>query len=207
MARRRNWFRNRFDGGTGSGQGFRSPPGEPERYFANGEQLLYACRRHPIVLEPALVVWFVSGALLVFALAEGEGPVTVIAFVVFAGGSLWLVGRFSQWWMRRYVLTNTRILLIEGVLSRRVRGVPLKLVIDTNYHRTLGGRLFGYGDLELNLSGQPGLRMLTMLPHPDVMYRWIVSLIGDGGSPSDGPPGPHRPPRPWGPWRPRELPE
>jgi hypothetical protein len=71
---------------------------------------------------------------------------------------------------------------LAGVLSRRVTALPLRMVIDTSYHRTLMGRLLGYGDLQLNLSGQPSLRTLTTLPRPDEMYHSIVYLLGPGGA-------------------------
>jgi hypothetical protein len=96
---------------------------------------------------------------------------------VVLAGTVVLVWRAWEWWITRYVFTNERVLLIEGILSRRVRGLPLKAVLDTTYHRTLGGRLRGYGDLELNLSGQPGLRKLTSLRQPETTYHLVLSLI------------------------------
>jgi len=59
-------------------------------------------------------------------------------------------------------------------------------VLDTTYHRTLSGRLLRYGDLELNLSGQPGLRRLTSLPRPDTLYHlilWMTSVRDAGARP------------------------
>jgi hypothetical protein len=176
--------RGRSGGGSGRSTGNGTGNGEIKGYFGPGERLLYACRRHAIVLEGPVVVLFVSVALyLVATHGQTDGVLRAIAGVVLAGATGFFVWKLLGWWMRRYVVTNDRILLIEGVLTRRVRGLWLKLVIDTTYHRSLGGRLFGYGDLELNLSGQPGLRKLETLPHPDVMYRWIVFLIGDGDVP------------------------
>jgi hypothetical protein len=155
--------------------------GELLKYFGSGERPLYCCRCHLVVLEFPLVVWLVSGVLYALGRYGLNVPVPRgIARGVLLAGSGFFAWRIADWRKRRYVLTNVRVLLVEGVFSRRVRGLLLRLVIDTTYYRTLWGRLFGYGNLELNLSGQPGLRTLAMLPHPDVMYRWIVSLTGDG---------------------------
>jgi len=151
-----------------------------ERYLGPNEHVVYATRRHSVVLDSVAAVWL--GALVV-GLAAGlasqahpgshldqMGAAVLLAVSLFFGWKSW------RWWVARYVLTNQRVLFIEGILSRRVNGLPLESVLDTTYHRTLAGRLFGYGDLELNLSGQPGLRKLTSLPQPDLIYHLILSL-------------------------------
>lgn len=70
-------------------------------------------------------------------------------------------------------------------------------MIDTAYPRTVSGRVLGYCDLEVNLSGQPGLR-LTQLPNADEVYGLILRLLSTnepagrttdppGGAPSTPP--------------------
>src|SRR5207302_3700840 len=100
-----------------------------------------------------------------------------IGAAVCLAGAAFLGCRIWQWWMARFVFTDQRVLVIEGILSRRVNGLPLKSVMDTTYSRSIGGRLRGYGDLELNLSGRPGLRKLTALPRPDAIYQLVLRLI------------------------------
>src|SRR2546430_7824590 len=133
-----------------------------KKYLGPREHVIYATRRHPVVLSSAVAVWLIG---LVLGLAAGlsysagggnaqlswAGAAVVLAGAAFFGWRAW------QWRMARYVLTSERVLHIEGILSRRVNGLPLRSVLDTTYHRTLAGRIFGYGNLELNLSGQPGL--------------------------------------------------
>src|SRR2546430_5474604 len=149
---------------------YESPAPRPGigRYLGPGERVIYSTRRHSVVLGSAVVVWLIALALglasgLSFPPQEGSrlsamGAAVILAGTAFFGLKAW------RWRAARYVLTNDRILLVEGILSRRVNGLLLRSVLDTTYHRTLPGRLFGYGDLELNLSGQPGLRKLTSLP-------------------------------------------
>ena len=150
------------------------------RYLSPGEHVIYATHRHLVVLNSAVAIWLATVALgLVGGLASrtyrgfylGQaGAAVSLAGTAFLGLRVW------QWWVARYVLTNDRVLLLEGVLSRRVHGVPLGSVLDTTYHRTLTGRLLGYGDLDLNLSGRPGLRKLTSLPRPDYLYHLVMVL-------------------------------
>jgi membrane protein YdbS with pleckstrin-like domain len=100
------------------------------------------------------------------------------------GGWIVLAGAFVlgwktwAWWVARYVITDERVLLIEGVLARRVRAVPLSKVTHTDFRRSLLGRILGYGTLSLDSPGSHnGLRELTSIPRPDEIYRLIMSLV------------------------------
>src|SRR5438128_11034591 len=119
-----------------------------EKYLAPGEYVIHASRRHPVVLRFAVAGWL-SALVLGLALSPAPrghrglyldqvGVVISLAATVFIGWKVW------QWWTARYVLTNDRVVLVEGVLSRHVHGVPLRSVLDTTYHRTFTGRLLGY---------------------------------------------------------------
>jgi uncharacterized membrane protein YdbT with pleckstrin-like domain len=141
---------------------------------------MYATRRHVVVLDFAVAVWLATLALgLVAGLASRTYPGAYLlqaGTAVSLAGTVFLAINVWRWWAASYVVTNERVLLLEGVASRRVHAIPLRCVLDTTYHRTFIGRLLGYGDLELNLSGQPGLRRLTSLPRPDHLYRLVLVL-------------------------------
>jgi Bacterial PH domain len=164
---------------AGSRGGF-CGPSAVAGYLSPSEHVLYATRRHPVVLNSAVAIWLATlglGLAGEFASHTYRGAYLVQGVIAlclvgtgFLGWNAW------QWWMASYVLTNDRVLLFEGVFSRRVHGVPLRNVLDTTYHRSLTGRLLGYGHLELNLSGRPGLRTLTSVPNPDHLYRLVLVL-------------------------------
>jgi hypothetical protein len=151
-----------------------------ETYLGPGERVMYVTRRHSVVLGSAVAMWL--GALMLGLIAaltsRGHGGLLLswAGGAVVLAGTLFLGCKTWQWRAARYVVTNDRVLLIEGILARRVVGLPLRGVLDTTYRRTLTGRVLGYGDLELNLSGRPGLRKLTSLPRPDTLYYLILSL-------------------------------
>jgi hypothetical protein len=153
----------------------------PIRYLTPGERLIYTSRRHTVVLAISFAVFVVALALGLFLGAESSRWPTYHLGPIGAGitllGTLYFGWRAGQWSLTRYVITNQRILLIEGLVARRITALPLRLVIDTTYRRTIGGRLLGYCDLELNLSGHPGLRSLTRIPNADRVYSLILRLL------------------------------
>ena len=151
------------------------------RYLTPGERLIYASRRHTVVLSNSFAVFLVSLVLGVVAAAQSHRWPAAHLGLVGAGiallGTLFFAWRAGHWALTRYVITNERILLIEGLIARRITALPLRLVIDTTYRRTIAGRILGYCNLELNLSGHPGLRSLTRVPNADRVYALILRLL------------------------------
>lgn len=154
-----------------------------DRYLSPAERVIHSCRRHAIILVRPAIYWLgalVAGAAIGFLVS----PRTSDSFADSIAG--WLVLGFTgyclvkvlQWWMARYVITDQRVLLIEGLVRVRVSAIPLAKVTDTTFSRSLSGRIFGYGDLLLDSPGeQPGISTLTCLPRPDELYRLIASLV------------------------------
>jgi hypothetical protein len=158
-------------------------PEWPVRYLLPGERLIHFSRRHTVVLGTSFAVFLISLALGLSIGAESYRLPTYHLGQIGAGitllGTLYFGWRAGQWSRTRYVITNERILLIEGLVARRITALPLRLVIETSYRRTIGGRLLGYCDLELSLSGHPGLRSLTRVPSPDQFYMLILRLLSE----------------------------
>jgi uncharacterized membrane protein YdbT with pleckstrin-like domain len=152
-------------------------------------------RRHPIVLADAFGIWFLATAgILILATRPGMGnDVHGLAFVLFLLVSLYFVGKISEWWIDEYVITNKRVIKIEGIVTRRISTIPIGKITDTSYRRTWLGRLLKYGDMVLDTPGQDKyLPMLNKLSRPDEVYKIIMSIaIGGGPVPAQQP----RPPR------------
>jgi Bacterial PH domain len=172
------------------------------RYLTPGERLIYASRRHTVVLSNSFAVFLVSLVLGVVVAAQSHRWPAAHLGLVGAGiallGTLFFAWRAGHWALTRYVITNERILLIEGLIARRITALPLRLVIDTTYRRTIAGRILGYCNLELNLSGHPGLRSLTRVPNADRVYALILRLLSGHEDELLKEPEPHLAPAPDG---------
>jgi hypothetical protein len=60
---------------------------------------------------------------------------------------LWALWTLVAWRRRIVALTDCRLILVTGVLSRRVSGLPAALLSHSGLRQTLLGRVFGYGTL------------------------------------------------------------
>ena len=139
-----------------------------EHYQAPNELVLSVTRRHPVVLVSTVVA---CTCVVLVGLATGIGVAVIPPSAVFLAWRIW------RWRVACYVLTDQRLLFVDGIVYTRVRGLPLQRVLDATYRRSVAGRLFGYGTIALTIEGQPGLRTLRTISRPDALYFSIHKLI------------------------------
>jgi len=110
-----------------------------------------------------------------------------IAFLVVT----WFVARMAwrvlQWEFERVVITDEKVIHIEGVLQRRIASTPLAKVSEFTVRQSLLGRVFGYGSLVVDVPGgrDQALHGLAFIPDPAGVYR-MVSDLGRRGRAKEG---------------------
>jgi hypothetical protein len=150
------------------------------------ERIHLVTREHGIVLlRPflrAAVAVVVFGGL---ALEVSSSPLPTVfrwAVAILAGliVSLSLVGllrRVGRWNHRRLVITDRRVLLRSGTLSRRVTSVPLHALHDLQIHVSGAGRVLRYGSVIVTANGRRApLLGLRRLPDPDLVFALLLGL-------------------------------
>jgi uncharacterized membrane protein YdbT with pleckstrin-like domain len=58
------------------------------------------------------------------------------------------------WRSRCWILTDRRLIRHTGVITIQERSIPLSNIQDVNYTASLFGRLFNYGNLDVESAGQ-----------------------------------------------------
>ena len=137
-------------------------------------------RRHPAVLLKPFLVFL--GVLLfvgwVSARLPPGSPLVDLLWYAALAVLAYVVWQVAQWAADRLYITDRRILLASGLLTRRVAMMPLSKVTDMSYQRSVLGRLFGYGEFVLESAGQEqALRNIRYLPSPDLLYLEVCDLM------------------------------
>jgi membrane protein YdbS with pleckstrin-like domain len=149
------------------------------RYLFPTERFRGEWKRHWVHLVPPLLV----GAIVTFALGYTTGVVArynepilaTIAMLIWLAVIIWVIWRLALWFFDRFVLTNKRVMVIDGIITRRVAMMPLLRVTDMKYEQSPLGRLFNYGTFVLESAGQDqALREVKHLPHPNELYLRVV---------------------------------
>lgn len=160
-----------------------------ERYLLTSEQRVISVRRHAALLARPFAE--LAAALLVAGWVTAQVPAANLFVDLLWWGVLAVLARtlwqVLEWANDRLIVTDRRILLVSGLLTRRVAMMPLRKVTDMTYERPLLGRLLGYGEFVLESAGQDqALHRIGYLPSPDGLYREISQLLfGPDGVPPD----------------------
>ncbi len=156
--------------------------------LGDGEHIKVVARRHPLFLAGRIGL-FILGAIILI----GAGIWTAFSYSMYVSLALWIVSlvpigfavlRFIAWRNELYVVTNYRIIQVEGVLSRRVFDSSLEMVNDILMTQPLFGRMLNYGTIEIITGSDIGLNKLDALKDPFAFKRAIVdsrNLLADHG--------------------------
>lgn len=108
----------------------------------------------------------ILGALLLVALLNVFGQligVNIPAFIsVFAGLALLLIPAFYHLKHKivRYTLTDSKIEINEGLISKTTRSVPLRTIQDVTVSATVPQRMLGFGNLIIENAGESNSRVV-----------------------------------------------
>ena len=163
-------------------------PRELARYLLARERLVADVRWHPIaLLRPTLVL---LGLLTLFGWVAAGLPEHSVLAPVLPIGLLLLLGWYAfvvvAWRNERLVVTDRRLLLLSGLVSRRVAIMPLRKVTDLTYETPLASRVFddyGWGTFIFESAGQDqAFHRIPFVPHPDELYRQLSEeIFGEDG--------------------------
>jgi hypothetical protein len=174
--------------------------------LATGEHITYRSKQHPFVfiwgarytilalIIAVVVLWFRAG----LDPDTGAGPIGTflsLAFaILFFGGiavAIWTGLRYVN---QEFVLTNRRVMQVEGVLNRNATDSSLEKINDAVLRQSVFGRMFDYGDLAVLTASESGIDSMKMLRSPiafkkamlDAKHDFEVDIQRSGMAP--GPP-------------------
>lgn len=145
-----------------------------------GERILADSRQHWVVLiRPfATTLLLVLVALVVLTLLplSGELRVFLLLGVILVGVAVVNL-YYWTWRAHEYVLTDQRVILNEGILSKFSRSIAIDRIQDLTTFQGLWGRTWGFGDIELESAGREGAEALTKVPRPQELRNAIFAQI------------------------------
>jgi hypothetical protein len=149
------------------------------KYLMGHEDSRITVRRHPAALMVPVALAF--GGLVLAGTANawaGVNDITMLLWWVWLALLGWLIWKLIGWSMLYFIITEYRVILISGVLNRRVAMMPLNKVSDIKLDRSVLGRMFGYGTIVIEGSGQDqALRNVVYMPYPEQLYLDISSTL------------------------------
>ena len=145
-----------------------------------GERILVSSSRHWVVLlRPIATTILVAIVLLVILIVlplASELRLFLMLGVALAG-ILAINLYYWGWRAHEYVLTDQRVILNEGIISKFSRSIAIDRIQDLTTFQGLWGRTWGFGDIELESAGREGGEMLSTVPRPQQLRNAIFAQI------------------------------
>ncbi len=168
--------------------------------LSTGERVMHREKQHWFVFvwgaRYTILAVIVGIVLAIFGnglSSPARDALNVIAIVLFVGGVALLTWTTLRYWNQEYVLTNRRVLQVEGVLNKRLADSSLEKINDAVLTQSVFGRIFGFGDLEVLTAAETGISRFRMLVNPiqfkkamlDAKHEYELDVAGGyvGGPP------------------------
>ena len=153
-----------------------------DQYLGNGERMIH--NDHPsfrsfMVQNTLLFAGFLILAVLFLGISF-RGSLVAAGFLLLVLCVVLLVLVLKRLGDRytSYVVTDTRIMRISGVISRRAHSIPWVRVTDLTIEQSFSGRLFGYATLHIESANEDsGLRDLDGVSDPMQFNQFVVDMV------------------------------
>jgi uncharacterized membrane protein YdbT with pleckstrin-like domain len=153
--------------------------------MTTGETIVVRERQHWLALllesRTALALFLLAAVTwLLGVMLDTTAPALtdILGWVALASlllGLLILFFRAWQWWAQDYLITNRRILKVEGIINKRSADSSLEKINDAVLEQNVFARLFGYGDLDILTAADTAIDRYRMLNHAPAFKREMLN--------------------------------
>lgn len=131
------------------------------------EKILVIIRQHWIKLALPFIAWLLASALLIiFAGTTG--------FIITLVTALYPMYEYLNWKNNLWCVTNLRVVDESGFFSRYSKESPVDKINNVEYDQSIWGRLFGYGNVDIQTAAEMGETTYTMIHHPKLLKDTIT---------------------------------
>jgi uncharacterized membrane protein YdbT with pleckstrin-like domain len=145
-----------------------------ESQLLPNERIVARTARNKIVLVLPMLFAVVFAAAGVGALLSHQAVGLVVLLLVLAaaiGGIAWMLYRSAD-----FAVTTSRLILKQGLISRRTLELQLNKVEAVNVDQSLFGRILGYGTLQVGGTGGTK-EVFSIVNHPDAFRTAVQAQI------------------------------
>lgn len=155
----------------------------PKKLLSDAETVVLETHPHwkTLVLPVlALLATLVLAGFLLAVVDDSTGRY-VIAGVAAVLAVVFFLVPFLRWRTTLFVITDKRVVVRSGILSRTGRDIPLSRVNDVTFSHNLLERILGCGTLVVESAGERGQVQLTEVPHVEQVQRTLYELAENVG--------------------------
>lgn len=142
--------------------------------LGDGEEIIFSTRQHwfiPLahVLTETVLIGLLIAAAFVVPAAFKQIPAQLVYIGAAALGIIVFfsaLGDILRWQNEQFVITDRRVLQLQGVVNKHVLDSSLEKINDVQLEQSWVGRLFNYGDLQILTASDEGINRMRAIERP-----------------------------------------
>lgn len=140
------------------------------------EKLLFETRKHWFfLLIPFMIALALIALSLYIYLTLKEKNNLYLSIPVLS--ILYFIYRYYSWKNNLWAVTNIRVIDESGVFTINSKESPIDKINNVAYRQTLIGRIFGYGDVQIQTAAEMGETSYTSISHPDKLKEALSNAM------------------------------
>jgi hypothetical protein len=154
-----------------------------DRLLADGERIALRSRQHwlaPII--DGRVAWAILIASIVLLLLTSQIQEPQVARQLFGWlslallivGLLWVGYVLVSWYSQDYMVTNRRVIKVEGILNKRSADSSLEKINDAVLAQSILGRMLNFADLDILTANEESVDRYRLLANATFFKRTML---------------------------------
>ena len=131
------------------------------------EKILLITRQHWIKLILPIFIWLLVAALSIWLLQTTGLVITLVA-------ALYPIIEYLSWKNNLWCITSIRVVDESGFFTRYSKESPLDKINNVEYDQSIWGRLFGYGNVDIQTAAEMGETTYELIHHPKLLKDTIT---------------------------------
>ncbi|MBK7434588.1 MAG: PH domain-containing protein [Chitinophagaceae bacterium] len=132
------------------------------------EKILIIIRQHWIKLALPILAWLMLAILLLMFLKPGTAFIIILITALYPGYE------YINWKYNLWSVTNLRVVDESGFFTRFSKESPLDKINNVEYTQSLWGRIFGFGNVDIQTAAEMGETTYNLIHHPKLLKDTIT---------------------------------
>lgn len=145
-----------------------------KRLLGENEDVVFATRQHwfiPLahVLTEIVLLGLLTAVVVIIPRTRWQVDLSLVYIIAAALGILVIfsaVGDMLRWKNEQFVITDRRVIQVQGVVNKNVQDSSLEKINDVELQQSWLGRMFNYGDLEILTASEDGVNRMRAIHNP-----------------------------------------
>jgi len=132
------------------------------------EKILLITRQHWLRLALPFLAWLLLAVILIWWLQNRTALIIVLVT------ALYPMLEYINWKHNLWCVTNLRVVDETGFFTRYSKESPLDKINNVEYDQSIWGRLFGFGNVDIQTAAELGETKYQLIHHPKLLKDTIT---------------------------------